>query len=202
MASMAGRESRRELLAPSFILMATALACGGAATGSGGPGEGEHEPSVNPPVVGGSGGSGGSAGSGGVLTGVGGSNPPAPACPPGGAVPGEPCDGRHGPAQPALSCPYVACGVPAEIACVDNRWEIPEIACNPPTPFTCPPEGAVPGEACDGRHGPAEAAPSCPYTACDGTVVTISCVNDQWEFPEIACNPPPTGEAGAGGAVN
>lgn len=174
---MAGRESRRALLAPSFLVVATALGCGGVSTGEG---------------RGGSAGSGGSGGSGGTGTfGGAGANPPVmPGCPEARPESGTFCASSTG------ACTYenetgAGCPVSFLARCVDARWQVtPSNSCNPPMPFVCPAQ-VQPGAACSVPAG-AGGGGSCPYSACDGQIaVSVRCVDGKWEQPSIACNPPP-----------
>jgi len=192
---MAGRESRRQLLAPSFIVMASALACGGTSVGNG-----EKErggPAMNPPPAGQSGVGGGPAGAGGyggsanppLLVGGtagAGANPPVtfvcPTTP--GPIPGQACTGSG-------QCPYVACGsLSVQIRCVNDKWEYPVVACNPP-PLQCPATVPVDGAVCNGiGHFPnlcSYPTPECPSRSATCTVST-------WSVNDCA-----TGEAGAAG---
>jgi hypothetical protein len=199
---MAGRESRRQLLAPSFLVMTTALACGGQSAG----GADEPNPPTNPPVVheGGSGGAGGSVGGGGFvgIAGVG-ANPPVTFTCPEQVTPGEACDGRHGPAQAAPSCPYTACGQIVQVSCVNDRWEAPGVACNPPI-VSCPLNMPASGASCGGGFGWASSPCGFPTAACPTR--TATCVQGAWSV--AGCDGgdggeggvPSSAEAGQGGA--
>jgi len=141
---MANRDARRELLAPSFIVMATALACGGTAVthedgkdptqsmhpttagnGSGGSG-GSGVVSVNPPST--SGGVGGAlvsvnppsptGGFGGGIVSV---NPPAP-CPPTVPLAGTYCGTVGNPLQTCAFSSTDCADIFAE--CVQHQWQL------------------------------------------------------------------------------
>ena len=171
---MSGRASRARLLAPSFLVVATALACGGKAAETGaGPDEGTA----------GNGASGGSTSF----------NPPPPVCSAAQPQRGSACWG-------GLSCSYpnpqISCGLPSlptEATCQSGAWVVNEsiYTCNPPMPVMCPPTLPTDGAACPGFP-----ANQCFYNAaCD--VETATCEAGNWRVARCEVI---DGEGGAGGA--
>lgn len=181
---MAGRESRARLLAPSFLVVATAIACGQT--------EDQNDIATNPPAL-----EGGSAG---ASTFGGSSNPPVVGCPGTEPVAGEACSSGAG------SCEYPgpkACGTLTQYtttaACVGGKWELKQsgfVSCNPPMPVPCPSALPLPGQSC--RQGFEVYPDSCSYATPDCLNIAASCVAGLWQLDSGACIPP-AGEGGAGG---
>lgn len=157
---MSGRSSRARLLAPSFLVVASAIACGGHSRGD---------------DAGGSGGgtSGGSGAFGGTNFG-GSSNPPPSTCPVVLPANGAACFG-------AISCSYPM-GGPAfcppsssTASCVSGAWMVAYqlASCNPPMPFQCPPTLPTEGSPCPGFGDPNMV---CSYAASECPAETARCL--------------------------
>lgn len=160
---MANREARRELLAPSFIVMVTALACGGTA----GTEDGDKDPNVamNPPPA-----TGGSSGSGVVSV-----NPPSPTGGYGGATvsvnPPSPTGGYGG--DLVVTNPPAPGGYGGVGGAV--------VSVNPPAP--CPPTMPAPTSRCT---NPINNQLRCNFSSqacadilavCDGEAWTLDCLD-------------------------
>lgn len=159
---MAGRESRSRLLVPSFVIVASAWACGQTTDGG--------EISMNPPPqTGGStgphffGGNGGGGTSGGGNGGTGGH-----ACPEAEPAQGVDC-------QPFVGqCTYNVGASACEgrlATCAEGHWQVrPLGSCNPPMLVPCP--SALPAEGSICREGFKMYPPQCAYvTTCGGDAV-------------------------------
>jgi len=185
-----GRESRQQLLAPSFLIMATALACGGTVKtkSDGDLGNVDLGPS------GGSGGttSSGTSGSAPIIAGSG-SNPPQ-------AFP-EPCPATL-PASGAMcsgsqTCMFEGACTPVQASCVANRWrlEAAAVACNPPAPV-CPATLPAAFSPCDDEGLLCRVDDA----RCYGGIQLIDCTNGTWRIDTCPRLPTGTGEGGAAGA--
>jgi hypothetical protein len=145
---MSGRASRARLLAPSFLLVASALACGetsgGADQGAGAAGAASQT-------------SGGSITIGGPGFG-GSSNPPMPipaGCPLAPPANGFACSAPQtctygGGVNGANGCPLAM----TFATCTNNLWQVSAsmTSCNPPPLLQCPPTLPTPGTSCFGLN--------------------------------------------------
>lgn len=221
--SMSGRASRARLLAPSFLVVATAIACGQTSGGSDDP-EGQG----SSPTVGTSGDAGMGAGAtGSTTTGTGATgvtagyagsscggscNPPAISdCPPTPPQQGSPCAGnvmcQYPSEAPVGGCP----GPSTSASCLGGAWNVSVSLtnCNPPALLTCPPTAPTPGSPCLGVNSSgimcAYSGPTCARQVwCpNGTWEVSSCPPGAGGVPSFGGEPAFGGEpsilAGAGG---
>ena len=107
-------------------------------------------------------------------------NPPPVECPAETPTAGAACDAS------LQDCSYGDCyGSPTKFAsCVDGKWDIAEMSCNPPA-VECPAETPTAGAACDAS------LQDCGYGDCYGSPTTsASCVDGTWQVSVMSCNPP------------
>ena len=184
---MAGRESRARLLAPSFLVIATAIACGQT--------QDANDIATNPPWTG-TGGDGGSAGTGPVTAGTGANPPYLVPCPAAQPTDGENCAFGFG-VYPG-SCDYPgrpgSCGFatsPTHATCEAGTWRVvPGVAgpsCNPPMPLSCPSTIPAVDSAC-GADSPTVYPAPCIYATEQCAQLRLDCVAARWQIG--ACAPP------------
>jgi len=175
---MSGRASRARLLAPSFLVVASAIACGGASRGgldgvAGGPGSGGTF-TMNPP--------------------------PVSECPPLPPTNGSPC---VGPTFCNFSTGTTAgngCPPPMTSAsCQDNAWRVSQsiTSCNPPIPFMCPATLPPAGSPCYVFGAP---PPPCTFAAALCPFESARCESGVWQLDRCEQLGGAAGQ-GAGGDV-
>jgi hypothetical protein len=115
-------------------------------------------------------------------------NPPPPmtACPPTAPLPGAPCAIPNG----GPVCTFGSCadgGSFPTALCLDGRWALQTVTCEPTPVPVCP--GAPPeqGAAC----GRPSFAPPCTWGDCNGAPTTFgACVGGRWEVNIRSCETP------------
>jgi hypothetical protein len=204
---MSGRASRARLLAPSFVVVISALACGG--TISGGADDGSAGSGGSKVAAGGNGygGYGGTANPPFPVPIAGTNcciNPPMPVCP---TLPPANGTGCFGPQTCSYTGPNdTPCPPPVTTAtCFANAWQVSTsiTSCNPPPTLVCPPTRPMAGTGCFGIN--AEGT-MCVYTGQLCPREDAWCQGGIWHVD--ACEPlgmggignPPAPVGGAGGA--
>lgn len=108
--------------------------------------------------------------------------PPMPTCPPTAPQPGTPCTLPNG----APPCRWGSCDTassyPAAV-CLDGRWALQTIACEPTPVMPCPSTPPIAGDRC--AHPPSA---TCDYGRCASTpAVTYACVGGAWSVSRAMC---------------
>lgn len=107
--------------------------------------------------------------------------PPPPVCPAAPPTPEAPCALPNG----HDACGYGDCyGTPTDTAqCVDGRWRLTSLGCNPPPPMACPTEVPFEGDTC--THAPSA---ECHYGDC-GTrpALNFTCRSGRWWLTREMC---------------